>query len=75
MYGAIDGIVTTFAIVAGATGANLSSGIVIVLGLANLIADGLSMAVGNFLGTRAEQQLRERVRRGEARQVALLSRW
>lgn len=71
VYGGIDGIVTTFAVVAGAAGAGLSSGVVIVLGLANLFADGLSMAVGNVLGTRAEQQLRERIRRGEARQVAL----
>ena len=71
VYGAIDGIVTTFAVVAGATGAQLSGGIVIVFGVANLVADGLSMAASNFLGTKAERQLRESIRRGEARQVAL----
>lgn len=65
MYGAVDGAVTTFAIVAGVTGAGLESGIVIVLGVANLIADGFSMAVSNFLATRAERQLRARARREE----------
>lgn len=59
IYGAIDGTVTTFAIVAGVAGAALSTGIVLILGLANLIGDGFSMAVSNFLGTRAMQQLRE----------------
>ncbi len=65
VYGAVDGTVTTFAVVAGVTGAELSSGIVLVLGAANLLGDGFSMAVGNFLGTRAEQQARERARRTE----------
>jgi vacuolar iron transporter family protein len=56
IYGAIDGAVTTFAIVAGAAGANLSDSVVVILGFANLFADGLSMAVSNYLGTRAESQ-------------------
>ena len=51
VYGGIDGSVTTFAIVAGATGAGLSPGVIIVLGFANLIADGFSMSVGNYLST------------------------
>ncbi len=62
IYGAVDGAVTTFAIVAGVAGAGLSVGVVIILGVANLIADGFSMAVSNFLGTRAEQQLIEQAR-------------
>ncbi len=65
VYGAIDGTVTTFAVVAGVGGAALPSGIVVILGAANLLADGFSMAVGNFLATRTDQQLRERARRIE----------
>ena len=65
VYGAIDGTVTTFAVVSGVAGAGLDSSIVIILGTANLVGDGFSMAAGNFLGTRAEQQERERVRQME----------
>lgn len=54
IYGGIDGAVTTFAVVAGTMGANLSVRVVLILGAANLIADGFSMAASNFLGTRAE---------------------
>jgi len=62
VLGAVDGAVTTLAIVAGAAGAGLSNGIVLVLGLANLLADGFSMAAGNFLRARSDQQLVERFR-------------
>ncbi len=58
IYGGIDGSVTTFAVVAGVAGAQLSAAIVIILGVANLIADGFSMAVSNFLATRADMQER-----------------
>ena len=57
VYGGIDGSVTTFAVVAGATGAQLSSVIVIILGFANLIADGFSMAVGAYLSSKSEIEL------------------
>jgi VIT1/CCC1 family predicted Fe2+/Mn2+ transporter len=65
IYGAIDGTVTTFAVVAGVAGAGLSSKVVIILGLANLAADGFSMAVSNFLGTRAEQEQLDTARKVE----------
>src|SRR5688572_5032451 len=65
ILGAVDGAVTTFAIVAGAAGAGLSNSIVLVLGMANVLADGLSMAAGNFLRARADQQNLERFRRLE----------
>jgi VIT1/CCC1 family predicted Fe2+/Mn2+ transporter len=59
VYGATDGIVTTFAVVSGVEGAQLDSKIVLILGVANLLADGLSMAIGNFLGRRAEMKLND----------------
>lgn len=65
ILGAVDGAVTTFAIVAGAAGAGLSNGVVLVLGVANVLADGLSMAAGNFLRARADQQNLEYFRRLE----------
>jgi VIT1/CCC1 family predicted Fe2+/Mn2+ transporter len=65
VLGAVDGAVTTFAIVAGAAGAGLSGGVVLVLGLANLFADGFSMAAGNFLRARSEHQVLDRFRRME----------
>ena len=72
IYGAIDGTVTTFAVVAGVAGAGLSDTIVIVLGFANLFADGFSMAVSNFLGARAETQQRERAWRREEQHIEMV---
>ena len=53
IYGANDGIVTTFAVVAGVAGAALDPGVVVVLGVANLLADGFSMGMSNFLSRRS----------------------
>ena len=58
IYGANDGIITTFAVVAGVTGGGLSPGAVLIVGAANLLADGLSMGVGNYLGIRSNESAR-----------------
>src|SRR5687768_3884508 len=54
ILGGMDGCVTTFAVVAGAAGAQLPAAIVIIMGVANLFADAFSMAAGNFLATQSE---------------------
>ena len=71
VYGAIDGSVTTFAIVAGFAGAGLSPFIIIALGLANVLADGFSMAAGNYSGTKAEVDNARRIRAIEERHIDL----
>lgn len=71
IYGGIDGTVTTFAIVAGVIGADLSASVLFILGVANLIADGFAMAAGNFLGTKSERDNYERVLGVEHRHIAL----
>jgi VIT1/CCC1 family predicted Fe2+/Mn2+ transporter len=72
IYGAIDGAVTTFAVVSGVEGADLGASVVIILGGANLVADGFSMAVSNYLGSRAERQRRELARREEELHIRLV---
>ena len=58
VYGANDGIITTFAVVAGVTGGALSPRTVVIVGTANLLADGLSMGVGNYLSIRSHESAR-----------------
>lgn len=69
VYGGIDGTVTTFAIIAGAVGADLSSRFLLILGIANLIADGFSMAAANYSGTKAEIEEYRFVRHMEERHI------
>ncbi len=69
VYGAIDGSVTTFAIVAGVAGAGLSPFVIVALGLANVLADGFSMAAANYTGTRAEKENASRIREIEERHI------
>lgn len=69
VYGAIDGSVTTFAIVAGVAGAGLSPFIIVALGIANVLADGFSMAAGNYSGTKAEVDNVKRIRAIEERHI------
>lgn len=66
VYGANDGLITTFAVVAGVAGANLPGRVVLILGTANLLADGFSMGASNFLSLRS----RAAVERGERRPVS-----
>lgn len=54
IFGASDGIITTFAIVAGVAGANLSINVILILGIANLFADGISMGASSYLGSKSE---------------------
>jgi VIT1/CCC1 family predicted Fe2+/Mn2+ transporter len=65
IYGAFDGSVTTFAIVAGSIGASLSPMIVVILGFANLFADGFSMAVGNYQASKARAEFIQKERKRE----------
>ncbi|UCD61770.1 MAG: VIT1/CCC1 transporter family protein [Flavobacteriaceae bacterium] len=55
VYGGIDGCVTTFAVVAGSVGAGLDSAIIIILGFANLLADGFAMSVGAYLSNKTKK--------------------
>ncbi len=65
IYGSIDGAVTTFAIVAGVIGASLPSGIILILGFANLFADGFSMAAANFQASKARNEFIQMKRKQE----------
>jgi len=56
VYGGLDGIITTFAVVSGVAGAQLGTPIILILGLANLFADGFSMATGAYLSAKSEQE-------------------
>lgn len=69
VLGGIDGCVTTFAVVAGALGAGFPRLVIVILGLANLIADGFSMAAGNFLGTKSQREQLAKTRAAEERHL------
>jgi VIT1/CCC1 family predicted Fe2+/Mn2+ transporter len=60
VYGGIDGSITTFAVVAGSLGASFNSAVILILGFANLFADGFSMAVSNYLSVQSKNELRGR---------------
>ena len=69
VYGGFDGAVTTFAVVAGVEGASLSTSVLLILGGANLLADGFSMAAGNYSATKAEIDDAQRIRAVEHRHI------
>jgi len=72
MLGAIDGGITSFVVVAGAVGAGFSSVVVIILGCANLLADGFSMAASNFIGIKSEKEKAEQAHREEQLHIDLI---
>lgn len=69
VYGGIDGSVTTFAAVAGVAGAQLPVSIVLIMGFANLLADGVSMSVGKYSSDKAEKQRIQKIRRLEYQSI------
>ena len=72
VLGAIDGCITTFAIVSGAFGAGFSPLVVIAMGMANLLADGISMAVSNYEAVSAQLRFAENARRTEEEHIHLV---
>lgn len=70
VLGGIDGCVTTFAVVSGAVGAGFSSTVAVILGFANLIADGFSMAVSNYESVKSQHEFVEGIRRTEEQHIA-----
>lgn len=72
LLGGIDGCVTTFAIVAGVVGGGLSVTVVVILGVANLLADGFSMAVSNYQNAQSRRQMLDKVRRIEKQHIKLV---
>jgi VIT1/CCC1 family predicted Fe2+/Mn2+ transporter len=71
IYGGIDGSVTTFAVVTGVVGAHLSPAVIVIMGFANLVGDGFSMAASNFLGTKSEHDDVGRLEAIERRHIEL----
>ena len=69
VYGANDGIITTFAVISGAAGASLSPNLVIILGLASLVADGISMGLSNYLAIRSRLDYQKQERKREEFEV------
>ncbi|MFT7184218.1 MAG: VIT1/CCC1 family predicted Fe2+/Mn2+ transporter [Oceanicoccus sp.] len=69
VYGGIDGAVTTFAVVMGVVGADLSTAVILILGFANLFADGLSMAVGKYSSDKAELEQIKLIKKQERQAI------
>jgi VIT1/CCC1 family predicted Fe2+/Mn2+ transporter len=55
VFGGLDGIITTFAVVAAASGADLGGDVVILMGIANLVSDGISMGLGDYFSEKSEK--------------------
>ena len=72
VLGGIDGCVTTFAVVSGAIGAGFSSSVAIILGFANLFADGFSMAISNFESVKAQREFAKTIRKSEKEHIDII---
>ncbi|WP_407371351.1 VIT1/CCC1 transporter family protein [Carnobacterium sp.] len=70
VYGGLDGIVTTFAVVAGSVGGELALKVILILGFSNLLADGFSMAVGDYLSTKSQNEYEKMIRQNEQLEIA-----
>ena len=69
VLGGIDGCITTFAVVSGSVGAGFPSSVAVILGFANLFADGFSMAISNYESSKAEQEFIESIKKSEERHI------
>jgi VIT1/CCC1 family predicted Fe2+/Mn2+ transporter len=72
VYGALDGSVTTFAVVAGVVGASLPPSVILIMGFANLFADGFAMAVGNYISSKSRIEYVESERKREEKEIESL---
>jgi vacuolar iron transporter family protein len=69
VYGGLDGIITTFAVVSGVAGADLGANVILILGIGNLLADRLSMGTGDYLSTKSEREYYDREARRQAWEI------
>ena len=65
VYGGLDGIITTYSVVMGSAGASFNLGIVLILGISNMIGDGISMGLGDFLSSKSEIEYRRKEQKRE----------
>lgn len=72
VLGGVDGCVTTFAVVSGVVGAGFPSSVAVILGFANLFADGFSMAISNYESVKAQQEFTESLRLTEQEHIDLV---
>ena len=69
VFAANDGMITTFSVVAGVAGAGLSPSVVVIMGFANMLADGISMALGNYLGIKSRIEYERMSRKAEEEEL------
>lgn len=73
VFGATDGIITTFAVVASVAGAGLSPSIVLIMGIANMLGDGVSMGLGDFIGERSERLATKKKKKNDVWQTGVVT--